>query len=121
MAFAKSYKLRFLIFLQLLPFTLVQAQQVVQVGYQGLQYGPDTIYANVGTKVEFQFVQPDHSVVEGSYTSACQPSGNSSFYSGANVAVVSLKLACLLTACFTFYSWGIKYANQLKIRAKTSP
>jgi hypothetical protein len=99
MAFPKICKLPFLILLQLLPFAFAQAPQVVQVGYQGLQFGPDTIYAGVGTQIEFQFLQPDHSVVEGSYDSACQPLGNSSFFSGANVAVVGFArifFPCLL-------------------------
>jgi len=77
-----------LIVLKLLAFLqLIVAQQIVQVGYQGLQYGPNTIFANVGSQVEFQFVAPGHDVVQGSYTTPCMPGGNTSFFSGANVAV----------------------------------
>lgn len=78
------YKLPLLILLHLVPFALTQSTQVIQVGYQGLQFAPNTVYAAAGDKIEFQFIQPQHSVAEGSYTQPCQPSGsgNSSFYSG---------------------------------------
>jgi plastocyanin len=58
------------------------AQQVVQVGAQGLQFLPNTIFPSVGDTVMFQFVTPGHSVVEGSYSKPCAPASNSSFYSG---------------------------------------
>lgn len=86
-------KLPLLILLHLLPrFALTQSTQTVQVGFQGLQFLPNTIYAGVNSKVEFQFVAPNHNVVQGSYSRACQPSGNSSFYSGPSMAVVSFFL-----------------------------
>jgi hypothetical protein len=97
------HTLPFLILWQLLPFALAQSTQTVQVGYQGLQFAPNTVYASAGDKIEFQFIQPSHSVTEGSYTEPCQPSGggNSSFYSGildvVSVAFLLIREAVVLT------------------------
>jgi len=72
--------LLFLLLLQLLSFA--RSQQVVEVGGQGLQFLPNTIYATVGSTVKFQFVTPGHTVTEGAYDNPCMPLASSSFYSG---------------------------------------
>ena len=80
----------------LLPFLLLQAlplalaQQTVQVGSQGLQFLPDTVFASVGSTVVFDFVAPGHTVVEGTFSKPCQPLGNGSFYSGTGLNIVSV-------------------------------
>jgi plastocyanin len=97
MAVAKNLPL-FLLF-QIMGMAFAQ-NQVIQVGYQGLQFGPNTVYASVGSKIEFQFVQPDHDVVEGAYDTPCLPASGSAFYSGANVDTVSLCIAFFIVHAY---------------------
>jgi len=74
-------KIIFLVLTQLLAVAFGQ-EQIVQVGAQGLQFLPDTIYAGAGSTIKFQFVAATHNVAEGTYDKPCTPSGNTSFYSG---------------------------------------
>jgi len=69
-----------LLLLGLLPLAF-GAQQTIQVGDQGLQFLPNTVYAGVGDTIQFQWVTPNHGVAQGDYDKPCTP-GNSSFYSG---------------------------------------
>jgi len=57
------------------------AKQTVQVGSQGLQFLPDTIYAQIGDTIEFDWATPQHSVTEGTYQSPCKPK-TGGIYSG---------------------------------------
>jgi plastocyanin len=70
----------------LLPLAFA-AQQTVQVGAQGLQFLPNTVYAGVGDTIQFEFVTPGHSVVQGTYSKPCIPASDSSFFSGVLDAV----------------------------------
>jgi plastocyanin len=92
-----AWKISLFALLQLVPIAIAQ-NAVVQVGYQGLQFLPNTIYASPGSKIEFDFAQPDHDVAQGSYDSPCNPAGNSSFYSGAlDVVRLSFKQIFIVT------------------------
>ncbi|OCK79598.1 hypothetical protein K432DRAFT_382938 [Lepidopterella palustris CBS 459.81] len=46
---------------------------VVSVGKGGFKFDPDTITANVGDIIEFQFFPPNHSVVRAEYEYPCIP------------------------------------------------
>ncbi|KAF2237580.1 Cupredoxin [Viridothelium virens] len=60
--------------------------QTVAVGQNNFTFTPDTIFAPVGSVVQFQFYPRNHSVVQGDFDDPCQPkaSGNG-FYSGYQV------------------------------------
>ncbi len=54
----------------------------VLVGKTGLTFEPNTIHANPGDVIEFQFFAKNHSVVAGDFTAACRPASSGGFYSG---------------------------------------
>lgn len=64
--------MRFLLLLAALPAALA-AKQTIQVGTQGLQFLPNTIYAQVDDTVEFLWSSPEHSVTQGMFGSPCTP------------------------------------------------
>ncbi len=53
----------------------------IDVGNGGLVFSPDTATAAVGDELHFHFHPQNHSVIEGSFTDACNPAG-SGFFSG---------------------------------------
>jgi plastocyanin len=61
-----------------------KAIQVVTVGEGGaIQYSPDSITAEVGSQVEFQFFGPAHSVVQASFAEPCTAINNGAgFFAG---------------------------------------
>lgn len=48
----------------------------------GFVFDPDTIQAHTGDVLEFHFFGPNHSVVMGDFTVACEPAPDGGFYSG---------------------------------------
>ncbi|KAK4233134.1 hypothetical protein C8A03DRAFT_39180 [Achaetomium macrosporum] len=54
----------------------------VVAGRPGLRFDPENIVAEVGSIVEFHFLPLNHSVVEASFGSPCQPKDAASFFSG---------------------------------------
>lgn len=54
-----------------------------------LVFSPDSIMANVGDLVEFQFVDDGHSVALGDFSNPCMPKDSSAFFSGFPVDEVS--------------------------------
>jgi plastocyanin len=54
----------------------------VVAGRPGLRFDPENIVAEVGSIVEFHFLQLNHSVVESSFDSPCVPKDAASFFSG---------------------------------------
>ncbi|KAL2127876.1 hypothetical protein VTI74DRAFT_10038 [Chaetomium olivicolor] len=54
----------------------------VVAGRPGLRFDPDNIVAVTGSIIEFHFLPANHSVVEASFSSPCQPKDTASFYSG---------------------------------------
>ena len=54
----------------------------VMVGKSGFTFSPDTITAAKGDILEFEFFSPNHSVVMGDFSSACEPASTGGFYSG---------------------------------------
>src|SRR5579862_6344913 len=52
---------------------------IVQVGNGGLKFSPDSLTANAGDSVEFQFNPLNHSVVQSSFQAPCVPSSNALF------------------------------------------
>jgi plastocyanin len=60
------------------------AIQVVTVGEGGaIKYSPDSITAEVGSQVEFQFFGPAHSVVQASFADPCTAINNGAgFFAG---------------------------------------
>ncbi|KAF2873716.1 Cupredoxin, partial [Massariosphaeria phaeospora] len=47
--------------------------QTVTVGQNGLTFTPDTIRANVGDAITFQFFPKNHSVVQADFNNPCNP------------------------------------------------
>jgi len=56
--------------------------QTIAVGQNGLQFSPNSVVVAPGKTVVFQFYPGNHSLVEGSFDSPCQPLSSSSFFSG---------------------------------------
>jgi len=58
--------------------------QVVSVSNEGgsIAFIPNTLTAEVGSKVEFHFWPQNHSVVQGTFDQPCWPAGSAAFYSG---------------------------------------
>lgn len=48
--------------------------QTVSVGKDGLVFTPDTITANIGDQITFQFFPKNHSVVQSDFKNPCNPS-----------------------------------------------
>jgi plastocyanin len=55
------------------------AVHTVSVGQNGLTFTPDTIHANVGEQITFQFFPKNHSVVQADFNNPCNPSGGGIF------------------------------------------
>ena|ERR1700748_2008437 len=49
------------------------ADHVVMVGSGGNKFSPDTVQAQVGDTVTFQWQGTDHDVIEAAFSSPCQP------------------------------------------------
>jgi plastocyanin len=60
----------------------------VAVGQNGLTFTPDTVHANVGDDVVFQFFPKNHTVVQADFNNPCNPSQNGIF-SGFNFNVTN--------------------------------
>ncbi|KAK4240543.1 hypothetical protein C8A03DRAFT_41961 [Achaetomium macrosporum] len=54
----------------------------VSVGRNGLTFEPNMIHAHEGDVIEFRFWPRNHSVVAGTFDSACRPASEGGFYSG---------------------------------------
>ncbi|KAK3307381.1 uncharacterized protein B0T15DRAFT_530029 [Chaetomium strumarium] len=54
----------------------------VSVGKNGLTFEPNVIHAHQGDVIEFRFWPRNHSVVAGTFDSACHPASEGGFYSG---------------------------------------
>lgn len=69
----------------------------VDVGKSGLSFSPNSLTAAVGDQIEFHFDSPTHSVAQGDFSNACQPSSNASaFWSGFPKDGVCLALPLFL-------------------------
>lgn len=54
----------------------------VVAGRGGLKFDPENVVAEVGDVVEWHFLPANHSVVQSSFGEPCQPSSETSFFSG---------------------------------------
>jgi len=62
---------------------LTQAATVtIAVGQNGLSFSPNSVTANVGDIIEYQFFPPNHSVVMGDFNNPCAPATQGGFFSG---------------------------------------
>ncbi|KAF2251499.1 Cupredoxin [Trematosphaeria pertusa] len=55
------------------------SQYTVAVGQNGLTFTPDTVLAQVGSKITFQFFPKNHSVVQSDFKNPCNPSDDAIF------------------------------------------
>jgi plastocyanin len=55
------------------------SKQTVAVGKDGLKFTPDTIQANVGDQITFEFFPKNHSVVQADFDNPCNPSASGLF------------------------------------------
>ncbi|KAF2011253.1 hypothetical protein BU24DRAFT_485855 [Aaosphaeria arxii CBS 175.79] len=54
----------------------------VAVGQNGLTFTPDTIHAEVGSEIVFQFFPKNHSVVQADFNNPCNPAADGGIFSG---------------------------------------
>jgi plastocyanin len=67
--------------------TLTGVTHTVVAGRGGLKFEPDNVVAEIGDVVEYHFLPKNHSVVQSSFGSPCQPlEDGSGFSSGFNFA-----------------------------------
>jgi plastocyanin len=68
------------------PATLTETSpritHTVVAGRPGLRFDPENIVAEVGSIVEFHFLQLNHSVAEAAFAAPCVPKDAASFFSG---------------------------------------
>ena len=60
----------------------VSGVHTIAVGQDGLTYTPNTLTANVGDQVQFNFASSGHSVAESTFAAPCQPANGSAFWTG---------------------------------------
>lgn len=75
---------------------------VVTVGMNGTKtYSPDSLKADVGDSIQFQFVAGNHTATQTSFDSPCQPismtSNVAGFYSGFQPAAASAAMGMVST------------------------
>ena len=74
----------YLYLLALLPLALGQNSSVytVDVGEGGLIFTPNSMTANVGDQVQFNFYPQNHSVAQSNFANPCVPLNNNAIFSG---------------------------------------